>query len=52
MKVELADSRTKRGVEVFNATFNNISVISCQSVYWWWKLEYHAGENHLSVPSH
>jgi hypothetical protein len=25
---------------VFNATFNNISVISWQSVYWWRKLEY------------
>ena len=25
---------------VFNATFNNISVISWWSVYWWRKLEY------------
>jgi hypothetical protein len=25
---------------VFNATFNNISVISCCQFIWWWKLEY------------
>jgi hypothetical protein len=27
-------------VMVFNGTFNNISVISWWSVYWWRKLEY------------
>jgi len=25
---------------LFNATFNNISVISCGQFYWWRKLEY------------
>jgi len=27
---------------VFNATFNNISVISCSQFYWWRKPEYPA----------
>ena len=27
-------------VMVFNATLNNISVISCGQFYWWWKPEY------------
>ena len=25
---------------VFNATFNNISIISCSQFYWWSKPEY------------
>ena len=28
------------GLMVFNATFNNISVISWRQFYWWWKPEY------------
>jgi len=27
----------KGTVMVFNATFNNISVISWRQFYWWWK---------------
>jgi len=33
-------------VIVFNATFNNISVISWCKIYWW------TGENHRPVSSH
>ena len=32
--------QTRAKVMVFNATFNNISVISWRSVYWWRKPEY------------
>jgi len=38
-------------VMVFNATFNNISVISWRSVYWWRKPEY-TEKNHRSAASH
>jgi len=33
---------------MFNATFNNISIISWWSFYWWRK----PGENHRSVAGH
>jgi len=36
---------------VFNATFNNISVISWRSVFWWSKPRV-PGENHRPVASH
>jgi hypothetical protein len=32
--------RNGLGVMVFNATFNNISVISWRSAFWWRKPEY------------
>ena len=34
---------------VFNATFNNISVISWRSVYWWRKPEYPEKTTELSL---
>jgi hypothetical protein len=36
------------GVVVFNATFNNISVISWRSVHWWRKPEYPEKTTNLS----
>jgi len=36
---------------VFNATFNNISVILKGKFYWWRKQEYQE-ENHRPVASH
>ena len=34
---------------VFNATFNNISVISCRSFYWWRKPEYLSNMYYLYI---
>jgi len=38
--MKIASNRVGVKVMVFYVTFNNISVISWQSVYWWRKPEY------------
>ena len=40
MWCQIFNCRVKVRIFVFNATFNNISVISWQSMYWWRKPEY------------
>jgi len=37
---------------MFHATFNNISITSWRSVYWWMKLEYPEKTTDLSQVTH